>query len=52
VLRLPQKASASNLEILVRTLVDAAEKEEIIGKLWIVELGRIRIYQEESEQSG
>ena len=48
VLRLPQKASASDLEILIRTLIDAAEKEEIVGKLWIVEIGRVRIYEEES----
>jgi len=29
-------------------LIDAAEKEEIVGKLWIVEIGRVRIHEEES----
>jgi len=48
VLRLPQKASASNLSGLVQTLCDAVRNEELIGKLWIVEIGRIRIYEEES----
>ena len=51
VLRLSQKSSATDLEMLVRTLADAADKEEIVGKLWIVEIGRVRVYQEESDQS-
>ena len=51
VLRLPDKASAVDLSNLVRTLADALEKEEIAGKLWIVEIGRVRVYQEESDQS-
>jgi len=32
---------------LVRTLAEAVSKEEISGKLWIVEIGRVRVYQEE-----
>jgi hypothetical protein len=44
---LPDKASAVDLSNLVRTLADAVEKEEIAGKLWIVEIGRVRVYQEE-----
>ena len=46
VLRLPPKPSHSDLLRLVRTLVGALEHESIEGKLWIVESGRIRIYQE------
>ena len=47
VLRLRQKPSATDLASLVQTLVDALKSEEPTGKLWIVEPGRIRIYQEE-----
>jgi hypothetical protein len=31
----------------MRTLTEAAEREPIAGKLWIVEVRRIRVYQEE-----
>ena len=47
VLRLPSKPSHADLASLVQTLASALEHENIVGKLWIVELGRIRIYQEE-----
>ena len=46
VLRLPPKPSHSDLLRLVQTLAGALEHEPIEGKLWIVESGRIRIYQE------
>jgi len=49
VLRLRQKPSAADLASLVQTLVDALKSEEPTGKLWIVEPGRIRIYQEETK---
>ncbi len=52
VLRLPQKPSAADLESLIRTLADALESEQPAGKLWIVETGRIRIYQEETKSLG
>ena len=48
VLRLPPKPSHSDLLGLVRTLAGALGHEPIEGKLWIVESGRIRIYQEKS----
>jgi len=51
VLRLPDKPSAVDLSNLARTLADAVKKEEIAGKLWIVEIGRVRVYQEESDRS-
>jgi len=47
VLRLRQKPSAADLASLVQTLINALKSEEPTGKLWIVETGRIRIYQEE-----
>lgn len=47
VLRLPAKPSRSYLHRLVETLAGALEREQIEGKLWIVEPGRIRIYQEQ-----
>lgn len=48
VLRLPERASQEQLLTLVRTLCKALQTEFIDGRLWIVEIGRIRIYQEES----
>ena len=47
VLRLPSRPSHADLASLVRTLASALGHEQIVGKLWIVEPGRIRIYQEE-----
>ena len=47
VLRVPPKASAADLLRLIETLADALKAEELAGKLWIVEIGRIRVYQEE-----
>jgi predicted nuclease of predicted toxin-antitoxin system len=46
VLRLPPRPSHADLLRLVQTLAGALEHEAIEGKLWIVESGRIRIYQE------
>jgi len=46
VLRLPNKPSAADLDRAVETLAGALSKEPIEGKLWIVEAGRVRIYQE------
>ena len=47
VLRIPQKASATDLLMLIETLMEALKSEVLIGKLWIVEIGRIRVYEEE-----
>jgi predicted nuclease of predicted toxin-antitoxin system len=46
VLRLPNKPSAADLDRVVETLAAALAKDSIEGKLWIVEAGRVRIYQE------
>jgi len=47
VLRIPPKASAADLLALIDTLADALKSEVVIGKLWIVEIGRIRVYEQE-----
>lgn len=46
VLRLPSKPGAADLTNLIRTLARALTGDSIAGKLWIVETGRVRIYQE------
>ncbi len=47
VLRIPPKPSQSHLHRLIQTLAGALEHERIEGKLWIIESGRVRIYQEQ-----
>ena len=46
VLRLPPKPSEADLTNLIRTLATALAGDSIVGKLWIVESGRVRVYQE------
>jgi hypothetical protein len=46
VLRLPAKPSAGDLTRLMHTLALALANDSIAGKLWIVEPGRVRVYQE------
>lgn len=45
VLRLPPKPAPNYLLIAIQTLATAVETQSIDGQLWIVELGRVRIYQ-------
>jgi predicted nuclease of predicted toxin-antitoxin system len=47
VLRLPRKPSHADLLQVVQTLAAGLARESLSGKLWIIETGRIRIYQEE-----
>jgi predicted nuclease of predicted toxin-antitoxin system len=47
VLRLPAEPCAADLDRALETLANALSQESISGKLWIVEAGRIRIYQED-----
>jgi predicted nuclease of predicted toxin-antitoxin system len=47
VLRLPKKSSADDLLAAVRTLVEGMKHSSLTGKLWIVEIGRIREFNEE-----
>ena len=46
VLRLPRKPSHADLLKAVRTLAAGLERENLDGKLWIIEAGRIRVFQE------
>lgn len=46
VLRLPSKLSAHDLVDRMQALAIGLEKEKLAGRLWIVERGRIRIFQE------
>ncbi|HMD84660.1 MAG TPA: DUF5615 family PIN-like protein [Terriglobia bacterium] len=46
VLRLPPKPIHDDLVACVRTLNTALAANEIAGKLWIVQRGRIRVYQD------
>jgi predicted nuclease of predicted toxin-antitoxin system len=50
VLRLPRKATHRHLLDAIRTLIGALERDRLAGKLWIVEIGRIRIYQQDIEE--
>jgi len=49
VIRLSGRASYTELLAAVTTFAKALETESIAGKLWIVEIGRIRIYRPEDE---
>ena len=46
VLRLPRVTSLSLLTGLVRSLLAALQTESIVGRLWVVEAGRIRVYEQ------
>ena len=50
VLRLPPKPSHQDLIDLCNTLAVGLEGGEIEGRLWIVQRGRIREYQEEERE--
>jgi len=49
VLRLPRKPSRQHLLTAVRTLAAGLVREDLKGKLWVIEAGRIRVFQEETE---
>jgi predicted nuclease of predicted toxin-antitoxin system len=44
VLRLPRRATPHDLDVTMETLIAALAADSIVGKLWIVELHRIRKY--------
>ena len=52
VLRLPGHPAADDLEDGVRTLNGGLQRDSIEGRLWIVQRGRIRQYQEEDDDDG
>ncbi len=47
VLRLPARPSHQDLLDVAETLADALNLEPIKGKLWIIQRGRVREYQDE-----
>lgn len=47
VLRLPNKPTPQDLQEAVQTLIGGLARESIQGQLWIVQRGKIRIYQQE-----
>jgi hypothetical protein len=49
VLRLPKKATAEDLRQIIETFAKGLQQNPLAGKLWIVEKGRIRIYQQDDE---
>ncbi|MEW5830468.1 MAG: DUF5615 family PIN-like protein [Chloroflexota bacterium] len=51
VIRMSRNPSLSVLESLIRQCLQALKQNRIEGQLWIVELGRIRIHQTNSEES-
>jgi len=50
VLRPSEPVSHHDLEDLCRTLIGGIEQQRLAGKLWIVERGRIRVYQEQEDE--
>lgn len=48
VLRLPKRPSPQDLLDAIGTLITALKTEIILGKLWIIKRGQLRIYQQES----
>jgi hypothetical protein len=45
VLRPPRKTSHAQLLATVQTLADAVAIEQLEGRLWIVEIGRLRVHE-------
>jgi len=46
VLRLPRKPSHEDLLNAIRTLAAGLARETLSGRLWVIEAGRIRVFQE------
>jgi predicted nuclease of predicted toxin-antitoxin system len=49
VLRLPKKTTPEDLVLTIETFAKGLEQNPLAGKLWIVEKGRIRLYQQNDE---
>jgi predicted nuclease of predicted toxin-antitoxin system len=49
VLRLPKKTTPEDLAQTIETFTKGLEQNLLAGKLWIVEKGRIRLYQQNDE---
>lgn len=46
VFRLPRRPSHADLLAVTKTFIAALRREDLDGKLWSVETGRVRVYQE------
>lgn len=51
VIRLPRRVSPNDLYGAVATLITALTRDSIVGKLWIVERHRIRVYLREGGEA-
>jgi predicted nuclease of predicted toxin-antitoxin system len=51
VLRLPPKPTPTHLGLAIETLIFGLRTQPIDGKLWIVEVDRIREYQQEADEA-
>jgi predicted nuclease of predicted toxin-antitoxin system len=49
VLRLPARATAEHLRQAVATLASAVQSRQLERRLWIVEIGRVREYQQQGD---
>lgn len=47
VLRMPSEPASGVLGQLIRTLIGGLATESLAGHLWIIEIGRLRVYQNE-----
>jgi len=47
VLRLPTRPNPQDLVDAVLTLIGVLAREDVVGKLWIIQRERLRIYQQE-----
>ena len=52
VLRLRKKATVDDLLKTIETFAKGLKRNTLKGKLWIVEKGRVRLYQQEDESGG
>ncbi len=46
VIRLPKRATATDLQTGLKTLAHALATESLDGRLWVVERGRVRVHQD------
>jgi predicted nuclease of predicted toxin-antitoxin system len=51
VLRLPAHATPDDLWTECRTFIQALEKEDVTGKLWVVQRGRVREYEPDEDEN-
>ena len=50
VIRVPRNPSLELLQLLVRSFLSALAGTDLAGNLWVVEVGRIRVHQIESDE--